>query len=84
VGYYVIDGFGTAHGVGNVANLPLDGSALPLYNGDLTTDIEISPVFRPITDSTALFETTLSQTISPLFYPVTDSSASGGFVLGLL
>jgi len=81
VGFYVIDGFGTLHGVGNVADLPVDGSALPLYSGDLTTDVEVSPLYRPITDSTVLFETTLSQTISPLFYPVTDSAPSVGAML---
>ncbi|MFH1740770.1 MAG: hypothetical protein ABIH23_17315 [bacterium] len=73
VGYYVIDGFGTLHGIGDVANLPMNGTALPLYSLDITADVEVSPLFRPVTDSVDLFLSTISSKVSPLYYPATDS-----------
>lgn len=72
IGYYIIDGFGTVYGIGNVAQVPRQG-ALPLYGVDVSTDIEISPLFRPVTDSVEVLFTTVSESVSPLYYPVTDS-----------
>ena len=73
IGYYIIDGFGTVYGVGNVADLPLNGTVLPLYGVDVSTDIEVSPLFRPVTDSVSVLFTTVSESVSPLYYPAKDS-----------
>lgn len=72
-GYYVLDGFGSVHARGKAAKLPMNGSVLPLYGVDVATDVEVSPVFRPVTDSVDVLHTTVSDAVSPLYYPVTDS-----------
>lgn len=73
IGYYVLDGFGTVYGIGDVADIPPNGTVLPLYGVDVSADLELSPLFRPVTDSVTVLFTTVSESVQPLYYPVADS-----------
>ena len=52
----------------------MNGSVLPLYGVDVAADVEVSPVFRPVTDSVEVLNTAVSEAVAaPHFYPVSDS-----------
>jgi len=72
-GYYVIDGFGSVHARGQAAKLPMNGSVLPLYGVDVAADVEVSPVFRPVTDSVDVLSEAVSEAVPAFSYPVSDS-----------
>ena len=52
-GYYVVDAFGIIHAAGQAAPIPQFGAnaKLPVYNQRVTADVEVSPVYHPISSN---------------------------------